>query len=98
MQSVDCKPDHCKRVEASGVARGDSGAANLEDAYNPSTWMLEVIVGEGDFVEIFKGNEVFHHLQVSVALPLPDLLALEFDHQASREQLDTCGIPGQAFL
>ncbi|KAK1942670.1 ABC transporter G family member 35 [Phytophthora citrophthora] len=75
------------------------GVAKLKPAYNPATWMLEVIgAGVGnttasktDFVEIFKGSEVFKRLEANlnqegISRPSPSVPALEFaDKRAASE-------------
>ncbi|KAK1942667.1 ABC transporter G family member 36 [Phytophthora citrophthora] len=75
------------------------GVAKLKPACNPATWMLEVIgAGVGnttasktDFVEIFKGSEVFKRLEANlnqegISRPSPSVPALEFaDKRAASE-------------
>ncbi|EEY54022.1 ATP-binding Cassette (ABC) Superfamily [Phytophthora infestans T30-4] len=75
------------------------GVANLEDNYNPATWMLEVIgagVGNSngdrtDFVKVFQSSKEFEYLQSNldregVSHPSPDFPELTFsDKRAATE-------------
>ncbi|OWZ19968.1 ABC transporter [Phytophthora megakarya] len=76
------------------------GVAKLEQAYNPATWMLEVIgagVGNsnGDtlnFVELFKTSIHFNMLQMNldqegVSRPSPSLPALKFSDKRAASEL-----------
>ncbi|KAE9173689.1 ABC transporter G family member 36 [Phytophthora fragariae] len=76
------------------------GVANLEDNYNPATWMLEVIgagVGNSngdktDFVKTFQESKHFQFLQSNldregVSRPSPSLPALEFSDKRAATEL-----------